>query len=83
MNRTVRYEIEWPTSADPDVAEYSFERRPTLAKAMAFARKVLHESPMRLAYVTRQVYTGNGNPWGAPDHEWEDEWETREEVSAP
>lgn len=88
-NPPFRYEIEWPSEVptkdgemDADGILWECEYRSTLKEANALARKVLHRSPMKLAYVTREHFTGRGDPKDASDHEWERDAATREEFTA-
>lgn len=77
----IRYEIEWPTSSDCENPEFEFCHRPTLAKARAVALKKAQSSPLGVAYIERQVFSGMGLPCFGADWEWDSERHTREEVS--
>lgn len=84
----IRYEIEWPMTEprdgagdlDVDNIEWECEYKNSKGEADAFAKKALLRSPMRLAYVTREVYTGNGDPQD-DERGWERQGATREEFT--
>ena len=77
----VRYEVEWPASADCESMEFEYDHRQTLTKARALARQKAKSAPIGVAYITREIYTGNLNPWD-DERGWEREADTREEISA-
>jgi hypothetical protein len=76
-----RYEVEWPTSPDIDAMEFEFAHFSTLGKARAFALKMAKQAPIGVAYVTKETYEGEGNPF-KDERGWEQDINSREEISA-
>lgn len=89
MHTKIRYEVEWPArvpvapdgSMEPDAIEWEFEYRSTLSAARALACKAMYRGDTKVAYVTKETYTGREENPREDDWRWERDPNSREEFS--